>query len=260
MSGGKMSATETETFVEIGPESVIDGSHPAILNAVVKSKEKEGESWKEVADVVSYSPTGAGFYLARQLSPGQLISLMLPLPAEMRCYDHDKEFYRVWGVVQFCQKQNRDDYDSYHIGVAFTGKNAPSSYNEDPERHYRICGMNTDGLWKIEPAKSEFKIRRDVRFWQSIECYVALVDKDKKSLSGAKSVTENISKSGAAVFSTLDVNVGDRVKFICEPHDYSGLAIVCNRQNSKDGRMRLHLSFVNAKFPVESLKLVEVKS
>ncbi|MBK9162729.1 MAG: PilZ domain-containing protein [Acidobacteria bacterium] len=255
-----MSATQTEPIVEIISEDIIDDSQPAVLNAVVKSKSKDSESWKEVADVVSYSPTGAGFYMARQVSPGQLISLMLPLPAEMRCYDHDKEFYRVWGVVQFCQKLNGEDNESYHIGVAFTGKNAPPSYNEDPERHFRICGMNTDGLWRIEPAKAAFKIRRDVRFWQSIECYVALVDKEKKSLSGAKSVTENVSKSGAAVFSTLDVNVGDRVKLICEPHDYSGLAIVCNRQNAKDGRMRLHLNFVDAKFPVENLKLVEAKN
>lgn len=250
----------TESVTEVSSEFVEEIAQPSILNAVVKSKETDGEHWKEVADVISYSATGAGFYMARPVEPGQLISLMLPLPAEMRCYDHDKEFYRVWGLVQFCQKLSGEDEGSYHVGVAFTGKNAPSAYNEDPTRHFRISGMNGDGLWKIEPAKAAFKIRRDVRFWQSIECYVALVDKDKKSLSGAKSVTENISKSGAAVFSSLDVNVGDRVKFICEPHDYSGIAIVCNRQNAKDGRMRLHLNFVNAKFPVESLKLVEAKN
>ncbi len=250
-----LEAETAESAEQVAAEDV-----SVVLNGVVKGKEADGTAWKDIADVVSFSATGAGFYMNTVVEPGQLISLMLPLPAEMRCYDHDKEYYRVWGLVQFCQKLSGEDEGSFHVGVAFTGKNAPSAYNEDPTRHFRISGMNGDGLWKIEPAKAAFKIRRDVRFWQSIECYVALVDKDKKSLSGAKSVTENISKSGAAVFSSLDVNVGDRVKFICEPHDYSGLAIVCNRQNAKDGRMRLHLNFVNAKFPVESLKLVEAKN
>lgn len=259
MSGGKMSAI-TESVTEVSPEFVEEVGQPTVLNAVIKSKASGDEHWKEVADVISYSATGAGFYMARPVEPGQLVSLMLPLPAEMRCYDHDKEFYRVWGLVQFCQKLSGEYEGSFHVGVAFSGKNAPSAYTEDPTRHFRISGMNGDGLWKIEPAKAAFKIRRDVRFWQAIECYVALVDKDKKSLSGAKSVTENVSKSGAAVFSTLDVNVGDRVKLICEPHNYSGLAIVCNRQNSKDGRMRLHLNFIDAKFPVETLKLVEAKN
>ncbi len=250
-----MEAETTDLIEEVEQDNV-----SVVLNGVVKGKEADGTAWKDIADFVSFSATGAGFYMNTAVETGQLVSLMLPLPAELRCYDHDKEYYRVWGLVQFCQKLTGENEGSHHVGVAFTGKNAPSAYNDDPTRHFRIAGMNSDGLWKIEPAKAAFKIRRDVRFWQAIECYVALVDKDKKSLSGAKSVTENVSKSGAAVFSSLDVNVGDRVKLICEPHNYSGLAIVCNRQNSKDGRMRLHLNFIDAKFPVETLKLVEAKN
>lgn len=227
------------------------------LNAVIKGKDGEGESWKEVADVVSFSATGAGFYMPRESKAGQLISLMLPLPAQLRCYDHDKEFYRVWGLVQHCQHSVTEDGDVYYVGVAFIGKNIPSSYHDDPTRSYRICGMNGDGLWKVEPAKSEYKVRRDVRYWQSIECYLALIDKDKQSVKGAKAMTENISKSGAAVFSTLDVNTGDRIKFICEKYDFSGLAVVCNRQAGQDGRMRLHLQFVKSKFPVQNMQLVD---
>ena len=106
------------------------------LNAVVKGKNEDGESWKEVADVVTFSATGAGFYMPTESKPGTLISLMLPLPTEMRCYDHDKEFYRVWGLVQHCQPvaSEEDGPESFHVGVAFIGKNAPSSYHDDPPR------------------------------------------------------------------------------------------------------------------------------
>ncbi len=244
-------------LIEI-PNATDDATSVAI-NAVVKGKDDEGESWKEVADVISFSPTGAGFFLPRECKAGRLISLMLPLPAEMRCYDHDKEFYRVWGLVQHCHKTQTDEMDGYHVGVAFIGKNAPSTYHDDPARNYRICGMNGDGLWKVEPAKSEFKARRDVRYWQSIDVYLSLVDKAKKSIKGAKGLTENLSKNGAAVFSSLDVAVGDRVKFISEQYDFSGLAVVCNRHEGKDGRTRLHLQFVDSRFPVENMKLVEPK-
>lgn len=231
------------------------------MNAVVKGKDSDGESWKEVADVVSFSATGAGFYVPTECKAGTLVSLMLPLPSEMRCYDHDKEFYRVWGLVQHCQAvmSEEDDVESYHVGVAFIGKNVPSGYHDDPTQNYRISGMTGDGLWKVEAVKNEFKHRRDARYWQPIECYLAVVDKDKMSRTGAKAVTENVSRSGAAVFSSLEVQVGDSVKFICEQFDFSGLAVVCNRQSGNDGRMRLHLQFVNSAFPVNSLSLVNVK-
>ncbi len=229
------------------------------INAVIKGKDAEGESWKEVADVISFSPTGAGLFLPRECKAGRLISLMLPLPPQMRCYDHDKEFYRVWGLVQHSHHSKTDELDGYHVGVAFIGKNAPSTYHDDPSRNYRICGMNGDGLWKVEPAKSEFKTRRDVRYWQAIDIYLSLVDKERKSLTGAKALTENLSKSGAAVFSSLDVGVGDRVKFISEQFDFSGLAVVCNRHEGKDGRMRLHLQFVDSLFPIENMKVLEAK-
>ncbi len=227
------------------------------LNAVVKGKDENGESWKEVADVVTYSITGAAFYMPRECKTGQLVSLMLPLPEELRCYDHEKEFYRVWGLVQHSRAAVVDDIECFHVGIAFIGKNAPTSYHNDPSRSYRVSGMNEDGLWRVAPLKGEFKTRRDIRYWQAIDLYLALVDSDKQSLAGARSVTENISRSGAAVISKLDADVGDRVKFISEEYDFSGLAVVCNRQTGDDHRRRLHLQFVDAKFPVEKLKRLD---
>jgi hypothetical protein len=226
----------------------------AALNAVVKGKESNGESWKEVSDVTSYSATGAGFYLTRECKAGRLISLMLPLPAYMRCYDHQKELYRVWGLIQHCQQTHENSKEKYHVGVAFIGKNPPSAYNADPSQRYRICGMNEDGLWKIEPAAGEFKVRKDIRYWTPFELYLSLIDAERHSLKGARALTENISKGGAAVISDLDVNVGDRVKFIVADLDFSGLAVVCNRQDGEDKKTRLHLNFIEPNFPVEKLK------
>ena len=225
------------------------------LYTVVKAREDGEKAWKEVADVVNVSASGAGFYLARPCTVGTLVSLMLPLPAHLRCYDHDKELYRVWGLVQHCYEVPNETGTGYQVGVAFVGKDAPASYKKDPGTSYRISGMDEDGLWKVTETKAAFKQRQHMRYWIAVELYLALVDGKREKVGGERTVTENISRSGAAVITTLDVNVGDRVKFISEKYDYSGLAVVCNRQTGEDDKTRLHLQFVEAMFPVNQLKI-----
>jgi hypothetical protein len=100
------------------------------LLAVVKSKDAQNKPWKEVADVMSFTAGGTAFHIERECKVGTLISLMLAMPENLRCYDHDKELYRVWGLVQFCQPLNDAGREGFHVGVAFIGKNPPDSYNE----------------------------------------------------------------------------------------------------------------------------------
>lgn len=228
------------------------------LTAVVKGKGKNDRQWKENADLISASTTGSSFNMPRECEVGTLVSLLLPLPHHMRCYDHDMEHYRVWGLVQHCAPVSTEDGTRFHIGVAFIGKHPPSSYKLNSRQHYRISGVDGTGMWTVTEAKSRFKKRSDVRFWRPIDLYLALVDTKQGSFGGERTVAENVSRNGAAVFTTLDVNVGDRVKFISAEYDFSGLAVVCNRQTGEDGRTRLHLKFVETTFPVETLMKTSV--
>lgn len=225
------------------------------LYTVVKVKEDGEKAWKEVADIISVSATGAGFFLARACEVGRLVNLMMPLPAHLRAYDHDKELYRVWGLVQHCYEASNEGGKGFQVGVAFVGKESPASYRQDPKTSYRISGMGPDGLWKLTETRDAFKKRRHMRYWTPVELYLALVDGHKDAVGGERTITENISRSGAAVLTTLDINVGDRVKFISEEYDFSGLAVVCNRQVGDDKRSRLHLEFVEATFPVNRLNV-----
>ncbi|MER3430907.1 MAG: hypothetical protein C4324_07675 [Blastocatellia bacterium] len=179
---------------------------------------------------------------------------MIPLPPQLRSYDHDKEIYRIWGLVQHSQPVSAEDTVGYHVGVAFTGKHEPESYKENPVQSYRIFGMTEDGLWRITESSSPFMARRHIRYWTNVELYLATLGGENGKLKGERTTTENISKSGAAVFSTLELNAGDRVEFVCEKYDYSGIAVVCNRIQAADGRFRLHLQFVDSIFPVELLR------
>ncbi len=230
------------------------------MQAVVKGKETPDTTWKEVVEVASVSATGAGFFIARECQVGTIVAVMLPLPDELRCYDHDKDLYRVLGLVQHCQPLSGEGLSGYHVGVAFVGKHAPESYKENPKQNYKICGMNENGLWKIAEARAPFKVRRHLRYWTGVDLYLALIDAHRDALKGEKTSTENISRNGAAVFSSLDVSVGDRVKFICEKYDFSGLAVVCNHQVAGDGKQRLHLQFVENSFPIEKLDHTKLKA
>jgi hypothetical protein len=238
--------------VEVEETSEVVDPASTLMHGVVKIKDENGKLWKEVAEVISVSSTGAGFYLKRECKPGRLVSIMIPMETHLRYYDHDKELYRVWGVVQHCHRITADD-QGYHFGVAFIGKDAPESYRNDPQQSYRICGMNEDGLWKVQEAAKEFKPRKDARFYAAIDHYLAVVDPAKTGTKGERTTTENISKHGAAVFTNLDLNVGDRVKFISELYDFSGVAVVCSRRNGTDGKARLSLQFVGSTFPVERI-------
>jgi hypothetical protein len=113
-------------------------------------------------------------------------------------------------------------------------------------------------MWSVEESKTAFKKRADVRFWKEVELYLALIDTKDGATGGERTIAENVSRSGAAVFTTLNVGIGDRVKFISAEYDFSGLAVVCNRQIVEDERTKLHLKFVENTFPVEILMKSDV--
>jgi hypothetical protein len=223
------------------------------IQTVVNGTSAEGESWKEVADVFSFTASGVGFYMPRECVVGTLISLMVQMPAYMRCYDHEEEFYHVWGLVQYCHVANHNDLPAFQIGVAFIGKVPPATFAANPLQNYRISGMNDLGLWAVTESDSRFVQRKELRYWQKIEFYLALIDQRRETIGGERTFTENISKSGAAVVTRLELGVGDRIKLINSEFDFSSLAIVCNSQELPDGKIRINLEFINGSFPVHRL-------
>lgn len=221
-----------------------------LLSAVVKGKENRNLAWKENADVISTSINGAGFYLSRQCRVGRLVSVITPHPVNLRCYDYNKRLYRIWGLVQHCNPIALENASGYHVSVAFIGKEPPDSYQKDPAQSYRILGMNDDGLWDIDEAKTPFMARRHARLWKPIDVSLVQLDDDQKSLAMEETSAENISVGGASIISHLDVSVGDQVKFRSTTPHFSTLAIVRNRHIGADERPRLSVEFVESAFPV----------
>lgn len=232
-------------------ETTVKKPKPRVaMTAVVKGKESRVSSWKETAEITSISNSGAGFFIPRECVVGTLVSLMMPTPSHLRCYDREKKLYRIWGLVQYCYEAGGDDDPGFHAGVALVGKDAPYSYQRNPLQSYRVSGMGKNGLWRIEELENTFQRRRSTRYWNSIEASLFQLDKDQNSIADEKTVTENISESGASVFSGLRVDVGDRIKFLCQSPPFSSLSVVRNRRIGMDDRTRIHLEFVEDFFPI----------
>ena len=61
------------------------------LKTIVQVKESLEESWKEITAVTTVSRNGAGFTLSRKCEVGRLVSLVLPMPDELRAYNRSEE-------------------------------------------------------------------------------------------------------------------------------------------------------------------------
>lgn len=250
----EMLPSTVESELETGIESRQSRRDSTHLQAVVEVSETADESWEERAQVVTISRSGAGFTLARPCALGRLVTLILPLPRELRAYDHDELLYAVLGLVQHCNESVTDGVSNYHIGVAFIGKNIPISYEENPQQNYRITGMNELGLWMIVENEGQFKSRLYPRHAVAIEFAITLLDAETRTVSKEQCITNEVSAAGASVMSSLNAAVGDKIKIVCNEYDFFTMAVVRGRgQVSVNGLTSLHMEFVSARFPVGRL-------
>jgi hypothetical protein len=83
-----------------------------------------------------------------------------------------------------------------------------------------------------------------------VEVTVEVFDEKGQISQRETTVTENISRRGAAVFTTLNVASGRFVKLTSNQYQLSILAAVRGRRVGTDGIPRLHLEFVGQEWPL----------
>lgn len=225
----------------------------------VRGRESVNDQWTETSRLVDVTPFGARLRLLHPTEPGRLLHLTLPMPRPLRCYDHVEDQYRVWSLVRnvkLLQAETVKD-PTLEVGVAFVGKRAPRSFESDPMRRYDIAKTPSEGLWAVKEESSESlteisgtERRRETRHTIPIGVLVELFDKPTDSPRRESTVTENISRRGATVFTTLEVERGRFVKVTSEQYGVTVLAAVRARRVGPDGIARLHLEFVSAEWPL----------
>jgi hypothetical protein len=144
------------------------------------------------------------------------------------------------------------------IGVAFVGKRPPRSFTADPSRRYEIARSASEaGLWTVQEESSESisevsisEKRKDTRHQMPVEVLIEVFDKDGILSQSENTVTENISRQGAAVFTTLELSTGRFVKVSSPQYQSAMLAVVRSRHVAPDGILRLHLEFIGSEWPL----------
>ncbi|MDQ3635323.1 MAG: PilZ domain-containing protein [Acidobacteriota bacterium] len=236
---------------------------PISLPVKVAGKDDQNASWNEITRLEDVSAFGAGFRLSRPFKRGRLLHLTLPMPRQMRCYDHMEGQYQVWAIVRRCRlvEDSRNSV-TYEFGVAFVGKHPPSSYFDNPTHLYDLEPVKGQGLWNIVNAPSRpddshlpKEDRTHSRYQIPVNLSVEVLDENGEPQNIESTVTENISLSGAAVFTTLDVEVGSMVKITSEQDNLSIKAIVRGKRVGPDGITRIHIEFVDSYFPLRGIDL-----
>lgn len=228
----------------------------------VESRVSESVAWNEITRLTDVSAFGAGFNLKRPVKRGRLLQMTLPMPRQMRCYDYAEPQYRIWGLVRSCVTvENSPAEESHSVGVAFIGKRPPQSYIDDPAKLFEISHQEDGKLWTVidaaiqpdEVATPE-DLRRHTRFSIPTNIIVDKIDEDGNVMATEPTVTENLSLSGTAIFSTLDVAIGEFVRVKSDHYNVSIISIVRGRRVGPDGIPRLHIEFVDRFFPLEGIE------
>lgn len=233
----------------------------ASMTVSVKGQTRPNVSWTEVTPIGDVSALGAAFKLSRVVVPGNLLQMTLKMPRELRGYDFREEDYNVWGVVRRCIKT----YDTstephYVVGVAFVGQSPPSNYVIDPSACYEVEGSEPkNGFWKVTGGSDHIVAkpietianRRQTRLEIPEEVCIEIIDGFGNTAASETTVTLNISRSGAAVYSQLPVEIGSLIRLSNRRHNVQLMSVVRGRQTDPSGLSRVNLEFVDQAFPID---------
>jgi hypothetical protein len=228
----------------------------------VFGRESADHDWVEKSRLIDVTPFGARLTISRPTERGRLLHLTMPMPRQLRCFDHVEDQYRVWALVRNIQMQEAvgDKPVRYEVGVAFIGKRSPESFELDPTTRYDVAASVTEtGLWGIfELERTTRHVptddpRPETRHHIPIEVIVEALDENGHVSASETTVTENISRRGAAVFTTLNVARGRFVKVTSAQYQISVIAAVRARRTGENGIPRLHLEFVDKQWPLDGV-------
>lgn len=195
----------------------------------VQGHSPDGAAWEEMTQSEDACFGGVAFPLKHQAFVGQALFLSLPLPKAFRQYALTESTYRVYALVRDIAEPPAN-----RIGVMFLGKHPPRGYEVNPGGRY---------LLPNDPPPPP----KERRGGKRVDVFVNLrLVRENGSVQTEQTVTENLSRGGARVMTSLPVNKGEIV-LVEDPHGaFSLRAEAINAFVGKDGIPRLNLRFLDA--------------
>lgn len=223
----------------------------------VRCREAVDLEWTEITRLIDVTPFGAGFTLKHPIEKGRLLHMTIPMPRQLRVFDHVEDQYRVWALVRYVKAKPPPPGSEtilFEVGVAFIGKRAPRSYEEDPSKRYEIGGVNPEQLNTIEEwAPTELASsdkRTHTRHNIPVDMLIETFNEKGEVELSEHTVAENISQKGAAIYTTLSLPIGRFIRLSSEQYKLAVYAAVRGHSMGPAGVPRIHVEFIDREWPL----------
>ena len=225
---------------------------PLQLPVRIHCRETPDFAWTEVTRLLNVTPFGAGFTLKRPTERGRLLHMTIPMPRQLRVFDHVEDQYRIWAIVRYLKSKKTEKGPVFEVGVAFIGKRPPASYEAEPWKRYDISTTGFQSLAAVDelPALTSADQRAQTRHNIAVDMRVEVLDLNGAVSETEQTVTENISEHGATLFTTLAIPVGRFIRLTSEQRGLTVHAAVRSRNTGADGVPRIHVEFIDRQWPL----------
>ena len=219
----------------------------------VQGRETPDFAWTEMTRLNDVTPFGAGFTLKRPTEKGRLLYMTIPMPRQLRVFDHVEDQYRIWAIVRHMKARTANNVAMFDVGVAFIGKRAPSSYEKEPWKRYDVATTTFQALTSpddiVTPLSTEDQ-QDQTRHNIAVDMRVEVVDENGEVLESEHTVTEDISKQGATLFTTLQVPQGRFIRVTSDQYAITAHAAIRSRSTGANGVPRIHVEFIDREWPL----------
>jgi hypothetical protein len=220
----------------------------------VLCRETPDFEWTEVTRLQNVTPFGCGFTLKRPTEKGRILHMTIPMPRQLRVFDHAEDQYKVWALVRYAKPGIAPDQKTvaFDCGVAFIGKRPPASYDLEPWRRYEISSGSFQTMAKPEEIKPLPSTDQRIHTRHNIPVDIQVEVLDEKGLVSQteQTVTENISRRGATLFTTLQIPIGRFIRLSNGQYGMTVFAAVRARSTGADGISRIHVEFIDKEWPL----------
>lgn len=219
----------------------------------VQGRDTPDFEWTEITRLANVTPFGAGFPLKRPTEKGRLLYMTIPMPRQLRVFDHVEDQYRIWAIVRYMKARASDTGTLFEVGVAFIGKRAPASYEAEPWKRYDISTSVFQALASPDDILTPLAtsdLRAHTRHAIAVDMRIEMVDANGTVTDTEHTVTEDISTKGATIFTTLQIPTGRFIRLTSEQQRVTAYAAIRSRSTGADGIPRIHVEFIDKEWPL----------
>jgi len=225
---------------------------PLQLPVRIRVRETPDFEWTEMTRLINVTPFGAGFTLKRPTEKGRLLHMTIPMPRQLRVFDHVEDQYRSWAIVRYLKSRITTKAPVFEVGVAFIGKRVPASYEAEPWKRYDISTRGFQSLAGVAELRSLTASDQcnQTRHNIAVDMRVEVIDVEGAVSETEQTVTEDISVNGATLFTTLTVPIGRFIRLTSEQYGVTVHAAIRSRSIGADGIARFHVEFIDRQWPL----------